>query len=102
MIVDAVVNCAWAAEKRVKNVLFLERSVIASTAQLKRGAGCFVKANVQKEFGHWKSSGSEGQLCPEADAGSASGKAGVVRTAIALDRKVLATVETNDRGNEMG
>ena len=75
MIVDLVLSCARAAEKRVKNVSLLKCRVIAGAAQLEGGAGSFVQANVEKEFGHWNSAGSEGELCPEADASTASGKA---------------------------
>ena len=75
MIVDLVVACAWAAEKRVKHILLLKHRVIAGAAQLKGGAGSFVKANVEKEFGHWKNAGLEGQFRPEANTSSACRKA---------------------------
>ena len=85
MIVDLIVTRARAVKKRIKNVLFFKCRIIFSTAQLEGGACSFVEANVEKEFGHWKNPGSEGQLCPEADPGSASGEAGVIRAAVALD-----------------
>ena len=52
MIVDFVVTCPWAAEKRVKNVLLVKRRVIAGAAQLEGRASSFVEANVEKELGH--------------------------------------------------
>lgn len=85
MIVDLAVIRIRAAKKGIMKVLLLKSRAIASAAQLEGGAGSFVETNVEKEFGHWKNPGSEGQLCPEADPGSASGEACVIRAAVALD-----------------
>ena len=102
MIINLVLACAWAVEYGIKNVLFLKCRVIAGAAQLEGRASSFVEANVEKEFGHWINAASEGQLCPEADARAAGGKAGVIWAAVALNRTVLATVESYDRGNHVG
>ena len=102
MIINLVLACAWAVEYGIKNVLFLKCRLIASAAQLEGRASRFVEANVEKEFGHRKRAGSEGQFCPEADARAAGGKAGVIWAAVALNRTVLATVESYDRGNHVG
>ena len=82
--------------------MLLKRRVIAGAAQLEGRAGGFVEANVKIELGHRKNAASEGQFCPKADARAAGRKAGVIWAAVALNRTVLATVETDDRGNEMG
>ena len=71
MIIYFAVACAVAEEKRIKNALLFKRRVIVCAAHLEGGAGGFVKANVEIELGHWKNAGLEGQLRPEADAGSA-------------------------------
>ena len=102
MVVDLVLACAWTMEQGVQKVVFFKCCKIMSTAQLEGGASCFVKANVEIELGHGKRAGSEGQFCPKADTRAACGKAGVIWAAVALNRTVLATVETNDRGNQMG
>mgnify|MGYP000496663248 FL=1 len=56
-----------------------------STAQLEGGAGGFMEANVENEFGQWKNSGLEGKLSPKANTGSASRKVGVIGATVSLD-----------------
>ena len=51
MIVDLAVSRARAAKKGIMKVLLLKRRAIAGAAQLEGGASCFVKANVEIEFG---------------------------------------------------